>query len=101
MQRFESWARTRLSHRFSLAAAAKAVGSSKRTLARRMESVLGKSPLSYVQALRVERAVYLLKTTQATVDEVALRVGYSDGSILRVLLRRELGVGIREIRRVS
>jgi transcriptional regulator GlxA family with amidase domain len=97
--RFESWARSRLKHGFSLEAAAEAVGASKRTLARRMQTVLGKSPLSYFQGLRVERAVHLLKTSNASVDEIATRVGYTEGSILRVLLRRRLGLGIKEIRR--
>src|SRR5258706_9235371 len=97
VQRFESWARGSLKQGFSLDEAAKAVGSSKRTLARRMQSVLGKSPLSYFQSLRVERAVHLLKTSSASVDEIAVRVGYTEGSILRVLLRQRLGLGIKEI----
>jgi len=97
--RFESWARSRLKHGFSLDEAAEAVGASKRTLARRMQRVLGKSPLSYFQSLRVERAVHLLKTSSASVDEIAARVGYTEGSILRELLRRRLGLGIKEIRR--
>jgi transcriptional regulator GlxA family with amidase domain len=99
VQRFEGWARGRLRHGFSLDAAAKAVGASKRTLARHMQSTLGKSPLSYFQSLRVERAVHLLKTTHASVDEVAVRVGYSDGATLRTLLRRRLDMGVKEIRR--
>ena len=99
VQRFEDWARSRLKHGFSLEEAAKAVGSSKRTLARRMQMVLGKSPLPYFQSLRVERAVHLLKTSSASVDEIAVRVGYTEGSILRLLLRRRLGLGIKEIRR--
>jgi transcriptional regulator GlxA family with amidase domain len=99
VQRFESWARSRLKDGFSLDEAAIAAGASKRTLARRMQIVLGKSPLSYFQSLRVERAVHLLKTSSASVDEIAERVGYTEGSILRVLLRRRLGLGIKEIRR--
>jgi transcriptional regulator GlxA family with amidase domain len=99
VQRFESWARSRLAHGFSLDDAAKAVGASKRTLARRMQTVLGKSPLSYFQGLRVERAVHLLKTSNASVEEVAERVGYTDGTTLRVLLRRQLRLGVKEIRR--
>ena len=99
VQRFESWARSRLKDGFSLDEAAEAVGASKRTLARRMQTVLGKSPLSYFQSLRVERAVHLLRTSSASVDEIATRVGYTEGSILRVLLRRRLGLGIKEIRR--
>jgi transcriptional regulator GlxA family with amidase domain len=101
VQRFESWARARLAQGFSLDAAAKAVGASKRTLARRMQSVLGKTPLSYFQSLRVERAVHLLKTGNASVDQVAARVGYADGATLRTLLRRRLHLGVKEIRRTA
>jgi transcriptional regulator GlxA family with amidase domain len=99
VERFESWARRRLAQGFSLDAAAEAAGSSKRTLARRMQAVLGKSPLAYFQELRVERAVHLLKTTDASVDAIAGRVGYADGVTLRTLLRRRIGRGIKEIRR--
>ncbi len=99
VQRFEDWARGRLTRGFSLSDAAQAVGASKRTLARRLERVLGKTPLSYFQSLRVERAVHLLKTTPLSVDQIATRVGYADGATLRALLRRQLNAGIREIRR--
>jgi transcriptional regulator GlxA family with amidase domain len=99
VERFESWARARLTDGFSLDDAARAVGSSKRTLARRMQSVLGRSPLSYFQGLRVERAVHLLKTSSASVDDVAARVGYTDGATLRALLRRRLNRGVKEIRK--
>jgi transcriptional regulator GlxA family with amidase domain len=99
VERFEHWARGRMAHGFSLDAAARAAGASKRTLARRMQRVLGKTPLSYFQSLRVERAVHLLKTESASVDEVAARVGYADGATLRMLLRRRLNIGVKEIRR--
>jgi len=99
VERFERWARARLAQGFSLDEAAKAVASSKRTLARHMHAVLGKSPLSYFQSLRVERAVHLLKTGNESVDAIAARVGYADGVTLRTLLRRRLGHGVREIRR--
>lgn len=99
VERFERWVRSNLAQGFSLDAAVAATGSSKRTLARRLQSVLGKSPRSYFQELRVERAVHLLKTTPDGVDAIAAKVGYSDGITLRNLLRRHLGVGVREIRR--
>jgi len=101
VQQFERWARGRLREGFSLDDAARAVGASKRTLARRTQSVLGRSPLSYFQSLRVERAVHLLKTRSANVDEVAERVGYADGGTLRALLRKRLKVGVKEIRRAG
>jgi transcriptional regulator GlxA family with amidase domain len=98
VHRFEAWARSRLKLGFSLDAAARAVGASKRTLSRHMQDVLGKSPLEYFQQLRVERAIHLLKTSRASVDEIALKVGYADGATLRALLRRHLNVGVKEIR---
>lgn len=98
VEKFERWARGRLSEGFSLDVAADAVGASKRTLARRLQQVLGKTPLSYFQDLRVERAVHLLKTSDKSPDEIAALVGYADGVTLRALLRQRLGRGVREMR---
>lgn len=98
VERFERWARQRLAEGFSLDEAAQATATSKRTLARRLQEVLGKSPLSYFQDLRIERAVHLLETTDINVEEIASMVGYADGVTLRSLLRRRLGRGVRELR---
>ncbi|WP_244817540.1 GlxA family transcriptional regulator [Caballeronia sp. Lep1P3] len=98
VERFERWARGRLAEGFSLDAAAKTLATSGRTLQRRIEAVLGKSPLAYFQDLRVERAVHLLRTSRLGVDAIAMQVGYADGATLRTLLRRRLGRGVREIR---
>lgn len=98
VERFERWARRSMADGFSLREAARAAGASERTLARRIRNVLGKSPLSYFQDLRVERAVHLLRTSDATLDQIAAEVGYSDAVTLRTLLRRNLGRGVRELR---
>jgi transcriptional regulator GlxA family with amidase domain len=98
VERFEVWARRKLAMGFSLSDAARAVGASERTLARRMRSVLGKTPLSYFQDLRVERALHLLRTGTQSVDEIATQIGYADGVTLRSLLRRKLGRSVRELR---
>lgn len=99
VQKFERWARQRLADGFSLDEAARAVGASKRTLARRTNEVLGKSPLSFLQDLRVERAVHLLRTSSDDVETIAAAVGYADGVTLRNLIRRKLGRGVRQIRK--
>lgn len=98
IERFEAWARSHLAQGFSLQEAVRAIGSSERTLARRLQRVLGKTPLSYFQELRVEYAVHRLQTSRDSVDAIATEVGYADGVTLRTLLRRRLGRGVREIR---
>jgi len=99
VDRFEHWARRHLTD-FTLAEAARHVGASERTLERRVRAVLGRTPLSYVQDLRVEIAVHRLRTTGDSVDQVASVVGYGDGVTLRTLLRKKTGRGIRELRAV-
>lgn len=97
VERFEQWARRHLTD-FTLSDAARNVGASERTLERRLRSVLGKTPLSYVQDLRVEVAVHRLQTTKESIEQIASAVGYGDGVTLRTLLRKKTGRGIRELR---
>lgn len=98
VEQFDRWARAHLAEPFNLDVAAVALATSKRTLARRMDEVLGTSPVKYVQQLRLERAVHLLKTTALGIEQIAEQVGYRDGVTLRNLLRRNLGTGIRQLR---
>jgi len=72
---------------------------SPRMLERHVAQTLGKSPLSVVQELRVERAVHRLRTGRTSLEEIAAEVGYSDAVTLRTLLRRKTGRGVRELRR--
>ena len=98
VERFERWARRRLADGFSLDDAAHAVATSPRTLTRRLQAVLGKSPLAYFQDLRVEHAIHLLQTSTKSVDQIATQVGYTSGVTLRTLIRRKIGRGVRELR---
>lgn len=97
VERFEQWANKHLGD-FSLERAARHVGTSERTLERRIRAVLGRTPLSYVQDLRVEVAVHRLRTTKDSIEEIAATVGYGDGVTLRTLLRKKTGRGVRELR---
>jgi transcriptional regulator GlxA family with amidase domain len=100
VDRFEHWARRHLTT-FTLSEAARSAGTSERTLERRIRAVLGRSPLSYVQDLRVEQAVHRLQTTKDSIEEIACAVGYGDGATLRALLRKKTGRGIRELREMG
>jgi transcriptional regulator GlxA family with amidase domain len=96
--RFERWARDHLKGGFSLQEAAAALATSARSLQRRCQAVLGKSPLDYFQDLRVERAQSLLHGSGLDIDAIAAEVGYVDGATLRTLLRQRLGRGVRDLR---
>lgn len=101
VERFERWVRAHLDQPFSLESAARAVGASERSLERRVRAVLGKTPVAFVQDVRVEMATHLLRSTGADLDAVAAKVGYRDGTTLRTLLRKKLGRGVRELRRAG
>ncbi len=96
--RFERWSREHLSEGFSLQGAAAALATSPRSLQRRCQAVLGKSPLAYFQDLRVERARSLIQGSGLGLDAIAAEVGYADGATLSTLLRERLGRGVRELR---
>ena len=97
VQRFERWSREHLAT-FSVVDAASALGMSERTLQRHVRRVLGRSPITYVQDLRVSRAIHRLQTSDATIDEIAEEVGYRDGGTLANLLRKKTGVGLKSLR---
>jgi transcriptional regulator GlxA family with amidase domain len=97
IERFERWARARLSTGFSLQDAARSLSVTPRTLQRRTEAILGKSPLAFFQDMRVERAQHLVCLGQ-DLESIASEVGYADSGALRNLLRRRTGRTVREIR---
>lgn len=98
IQRFEQWSRQNLRSGFSLQDAASALATSTRSLQRRCQEVLGKSPLAYFQDLRVEHAQSLIRSGGLDLESIAAEVGYGDGATLRSLLRQRLGRGVRDLR---
>jgi transcriptional regulator GlxA family with amidase domain len=97
IERFERWAREHLATGFSLQEVANALSVTPRTLQRRTEAVLGKSPLAFFQDIRVERAQHLVSIGQ-DVEKIASEVGYAEAATLRNLLRRRTGRTVRELR---
>src|SRR5581483_1133133 len=78
-----------LANQISVARLAEHCGTSERSLLRHFRAHYGRSPLGYIQHLRVERAKALLEATQLSFDEVVARCGYSDVPSFRKLFKRE------------
>ena len=63
-----------------------------RTLNRRFRQATGKSPLQYLQQVRIDYAKELLKTSNLSVAEVANSVGYPDCSYFAAVFRRNISL---------
>jgi AraC-like DNA-binding protein len=76
---------------WSVASLAKAAGQSRAAFARRFSAVLHESPLAYARRWRLFHARRLLRTTTASLDEVASRVGYGSAAALSLAFSRDAG----------
>lgn len=94
----ERWIDAHLAEAISVTGLADALGMTSKTLARRIDAAMGLTPLKFVQRRRLMRAAHLIETTGLSIEAVAERVGYQDGTALRKLIKREFGVTPRAIR---
>jgi len=98
LRTLEDFITANIDRQLSLADLAHAVGTSPRTLARRVEASIRMTPQGFVQRVRVAHASHLLETTRASVEEVAARVGYADSAAFRRVFRQHAGVSPRDHR---
>lgn len=91
LQTLEEFVTSNIERQLSLEELSGAVGTSPRTLARRVEAAAGTTPQRFVQRIRVAHAAQLLETTREPVEEVAARVGYADSAAFRRVFKRHTG----------
>ncbi|RXZ78693.1 helix-turn-helix domain-containing protein [Paenibacillaceae bacterium] len=67
-------------------------------LTRLFKRATGTSPIDYLIAIRLEKAKALLLTTEATLQEIAECVGFSDDSYFNRLFKKHIGVSMGQYR---
>ncbi|MGB0767927.1 MAG: substrate-binding domain-containing protein [Phycisphaeraceae bacterium] len=80
---------------------AEAIGSSRRTLERRFEDVLGRSVHSEIRRLRAEHIKRLLEETDRSIGDIAISCGFDSASHFARFFKREIGQtpsGYRKLR---
>lgn len=85
----QHWLRSRIATEVSVEMLAEALGTTPRTLGRRFKAAVGRTPLKYLQRLRVEQAKRVLSTTDHSIERVAGAVGYADVAGFRRVFQRE------------
>jgi len=94
----QTWLEEHYQEPVMIEAVAQRFGMSSRNFIRRFKKATGDTPLSYLQALRLEAAKKLLEETNLPVEEVTSRVGYEDISSFTRLFCRRTGLPPRQYR---
>ncbi|WP_049556271.1 AraC family transcriptional regulator [Nonomuraea sp. SBT364] len=79
-------------HPWTVALLASRVGASRAAFARRFATLVGEPPMTYLTGWRMALAADLLRSSDATIDVVAQRVGYANPFSLSVAFKRAHGV---------
>lgn len=74
-------------------------GLSVRSFQRRFKQATGKTPVEYLQALRMDNALELLRGSNLSVGDIAIQLGYNDSSYFCRLFRRQWGQSPDQYRR--
>jgi AraC-like DNA-binding protein len=84
-----------------LEALARAAHVSSRHFSRSFRRVFGETPYQYLLTRRLERARYLLRTTNRSVAEICLDVGFTSVGSFTTTFRRHVGVTPTDYRRAN
>lgn len=88
-------------HPWTLDELASSVGLSRTLFAERFRSATGDTPLQYLRAVRMQRAIRLLDARTITLEQVANAVGYQDAFSFSKVFKRTVGLSPRDFRRLN
>jgi AraC family transcriptional regulator len=92
LRRVRAYIDDHISERISLDELACQAGVSRFHFARQFRLSTGESPMGYLRQVRIERSKSILQTRNATIAEVAARLGFSDQSHFTRIFVRLVGV---------
>jgi AraC-like DNA-binding protein/quercetin dioxygenase-like cupin family protein len=93
------WLQTRYMEPLSIELMAQELGYHRTYLSKMFSRYIGRSPMQYLTALRLERASILLRSRQKfTIEEVAFSVGYRDPLYFSKLFKQKYGKSPSEYR---
>ncbi|MCM1449307.1 MAG: helix-turn-helix domain-containing protein [Clostridiales bacterium] len=81
---------------FDVNALASAVNMSRSTLARKLKSITGKTPLDFIREIKMQHACNLLRSRNYTISQVAEMLGFSDRRYFTSCFRKEMGMTPRD-----
>lgn len=90
--KIQIWLENRIGQTIVMEQLADEFGLSMRNFIRRFKEATDQNPLEYLQNLRLEKAKFLLESSQAAFDQITLQVGYEDGNSFRRLFKQRVGL---------
>lgn len=96
----QEWMHSYYSSEITLELIASNFDISVRSLNRHFKQAAGKSPMQYLQQIRIDNAEELLKTSNLSIAEVAFSVGYPDCSYFSALFKKLISLSPKEYRRL-
>ncbi len=95
----KAYIRAHLSEAFTVKGLADVAGLSRTHFARQYSALTGRPPMEDVRFIRIEEASRLIATTHLFLHEIAPMVGLANAYHLSRLLKAQLGVGVKDLRR--
>ena len=101
IRKADAWVRKHLPEPMTVEDVARAAATSPRTLTRHFQQSIGRSPIQFIQHLRVQEAIRLLRSTDESFESIAEKVGYKNTAGLRRIILRETGCLPSQFRRTG
>lgn len=90
--KIQIWLEKRIGTTILMEQVANEFGLSMRNFIRRFKEATEQTPIEYLQNLRLEKAKFLLESSQQAFDQITQQVGYEDGNSFRRLFKQRVGL---------